>query len=94
MQNTVNLIIQLISGALGGNLAGGLLKSSPWARSSTPSRHLGWRPGRPAFKCAGVRGYGRPRHGYLERHRQYPGGRPRGGVLMAIVGAIKKALGK
>jgi hypothetical protein len=94
MGNLVPLIIQLVSGALGGNAAGALLKKlSLGGLLNSLLGILGGGLGGQLLKLLGVAtaGGGTDLGGILA---SIAGGGVGGGVLMAIVGAIKKAFTK
>ncbi len=92
--NIVSLIIQLISGALGGNAAGALMKKlSLGTALNSIVGILGGGLGGQLLKMLGVAsaGGGTDIGGILA---SIAGGGVGGGVLMAIIGAIKKAVSK
>jgi uncharacterized membrane protein YeaQ/YmgE (transglycosylase-associated protein family) len=94
MGNIVPLIIQLVSGALGGNVAGGLLKKlSLGTALNSIVGILGGGLGGQLLKVLGVAtaGGGTDIGGIIS---SVLGGGVGGGVLMAIIGAIKKAVSK
>jgi uncharacterized membrane protein YeaQ/YmgE (transglycosylase-associated protein family) len=95
MQSTVNLIIQLISGALGGNLAGGLLKKlSLGTVFNSILGILGGGLGGQVLNSLGFGDTGGPSTDIGSVIGNILGGGVGGGILMVIVGAIKKALTK
>ncbi len=94
MGNIVPLIIQLVSGALGGNVAGALLKKlSLGTLFNSLLGILGGGLGGQLLKLLGVAatGSGTDLGGILA---SVAGGGVGGGILMAIIGAIKKAFSK
>lgn len=95
MQNTVNLIIQLVSGALGGNLAGGLLKKlSLGTALNSILGILGGGLGGQLLNSLGFGDTGGPGTDIWSVVGNILGGGVGGGLLMAVVGAIKKAFSK
>jgi hypothetical protein len=94
MGNIVPLIIQLVSGALGGNAAGALLKKlSLGTVLNSIVGILGGGLGGQLLKVLGIAtaGGGTDIAGILG---SIAGGGVGGGILMAIIGAIKKAFSK
>ncbi len=95
--NIVALIIQLVSGAAGGNIAGKLLKNfslGPVGNSIVGI--LGGGLGGQILGMLGVGGSGQG-GGALDLGSilsSIAGGGVGGGVLMAIIGVIRKAIGK
>jgi hypothetical protein len=95
--NIVALIIQLVSGAVGGNLAGALLKKldlGPIGNSIVGI--LGGGVGGQLLGMLGLGGAGAG-SGALDLGTilsSIAGGGVGGGVLMAIIGAIRNAMGK
>jgi len=93
--NIAALIIQLISGAAGGNIAGGLLKK---LNLGTLGNSLaGILGGGLGGQLLGMLGAGTPAAGGLDLGSivsSIAGGGVGGGVLMAIIGAVKTALKK
>jgi uncharacterized membrane protein YeaQ/YmgE (transglycosylase-associated protein family) len=95
MQNTVNLIIQLICGALGGNLAGGLFKKlSLGTVLNSILGILGGGLGGQLLNSLGFGDTGGPGTDIWSVIANILGGGIGGGILMVIVGVIKKAFGK
>jgi uncharacterized membrane protein YeaQ/YmgE (transglycosylase-associated protein family) len=95
MQNTVNLIIQLVSGALGGNLAGGLFKKlSLGTILNSIVGLLGGGLGGQLLNSLGFGDTGGPGTDIWSVIGNILGGGVGGGILLAIIGAIKKALAK
>ncbi|MBN2246627.1 MAG: hypothetical protein JW755_12355 [Candidatus Aminicenantes bacterium] len=95
MQNTVNLIIQLVSGALGGNVAGGLLKKlSLGTVLNSILGILGGGLGGQLLNSLGFGDTGGPGTDIWSIVGNILGGGVGGGVLMAIVGTIRKAFSK
>ncbi len=94
MGNIIPLIIQLLSGAVGGNIAGGLLKKlSLGTVLNSVVGILGGGLGGQLLKVLGVgaAGGGTDIAGIVG---SILGGGIGGGALMGIIGAIKKAMGK
>lgn len=93
--NIVNLIIQLVSGAVGGNGAGALMKKlSLGTLGNSIVGILGGGLGGQLLGLLGMApaaGAGLDLNGIIS---SVLSGGVGGGVLMAIVGVIKKALGK
>lgn len=93
MEEYLPLIIQLISGAVGGNLAGSLLKNASLGRIGNSI--LGILGGGIGGYLLGMLGIdtsgGMDIAGILG---SIAGGGVGGGVLMAIIGLIKKAISK
>lgn len=86
------LIIQLISGAVGGNLAGGALKNLSMGKVwNSVVGILGGGLGGQLLGTLGMGGGGMDLTGILS---SVAAGGAGGGVLLGIVGAVKKALGK
>lgn len=95
MQNTINLIIQLVSGALGGNLAGGLLKKvSLGTALNSILGILGGGLSGQLLNSLGFGDTGGPGTDIWSVIGNILGGGVGGGVLIVIIGAIKKAFGK
>jgi uncharacterized membrane protein YeaQ/YmgE (transglycosylase-associated protein family) len=95
MQNTVNLIIQLISGALGGNLAGGLFKKlSLGTVLNSIIGILGGGLGGQLLNSLGFGDTGGPGTDIWSVIGNILGGGVGGGILMAIIGLIRKAFSK
>jgi uncharacterized membrane protein YeaQ/YmgE (transglycosylase-associated protein family) len=95
MQNTVNLIIQLVSGALGGNLAGGLFKKlSLGTVLNSIIGIVGGGLGGQLLNSLGFGDTGGPGTDIWSAIANILNGGVGGGVLMVIIGAIKKALSK
>ena len=95
--NLVQLIIQLVSGALGGNGAGALLKKL--SLGTIGNSIVGILGGGLGGQLLGLLGMApaAPAGGGLDLGgivSSVLSGGVGGGVLMAIIGAIKKALGK
>jgi hypothetical protein len=92
MGNPVPLIIQLVSGAVGGNLAGSLLKKfSLGTVLNSIVGILGGGPGGQLLNALGIAGTG----GGMDIGGivgSIAAGGVGGGVLMGIIGAIKKAV--
>ena len=80
MEEYLPLIIQLISGALGGNITGKLLKNLSLGTLGN--------------SIAGILGGGLGGYLLTMLGLGAGGGGVGGGVLMAIIGAIKNAMGK
>lgn len=95
MGNALTWIIQLVSGALGGNLAGGLLKKlSLGTIVNSILGILGGGLGGQLLKLLGVGFAGGASTDIGSIIGNIATGGVGGGVLMAIIGAIKKALSK
>jgi len=95
MGSTVALIIQLVSGALGGNLAGGLFKKlSLGAVLNSILGIVGGGLGGQLLNSVGFGDVGGPSMDFGSVIANILGGGVGGGILMAIIGAIKKALSK
>ncbi len=95
MQHTVNLIIQLISGALGGNLAGALFKKlSLGTVLNSILGILGGGLGGQLLNALGFGDTGGPGTDIWSVIGNILGGAVGGGILMVIIGAIKKAISK
>jgi len=95
MGNALTWIIQLVSGALGGNLAGGLLKKlSLGAIGNSIVGILGGGLGGQLLKLLGVGFTGGASTDIGSIIGNIATGGVGGGVLMAIIGVIKKALSK
>jgi uncharacterized membrane protein YeaQ/YmgE (transglycosylase-associated protein family) len=95
MQNTVNLIIQLISGAMGGNLAGGLFKKL--SLGMVLNSILGILGGGLCGQLLNRLGFGDtggPSTDLGSVVANILGGVVGGVILMAIIGALKKAFSK
>ncbi len=94
MEEYLPLIIQLVSGAIGGNIAGSLLKNLSLGRvGNSILGILGGGLGGYLLNMLGIGdgGGGMDLTGILG---SVAGGGVGGGVLMAIVGMIKKAMSK
>lgn len=93
MESLLPLIIQLISGAVGGNVAGSLMKdNSLGTLGNSIAGILGGGIGGQLLGMLGVAaGGGMDLAGILT---SVAGGGVGGGVLMAIIGVIKKAMAK
>ena len=90
----VSLIVQLLSGAVGGNIAGGLLqKLSLGTVGNSIVGILGGGLGGVLLNALGV-GTGGGGTDVGSVIASIAGGGVGGGVLLAIVGAIKNAMGK
>jgi uncharacterized membrane protein YeaQ/YmgE (transglycosylase-associated protein family) len=95
MQNTVNLIIQLVSGAMGGNLAGGLFKKlSLGTVLNSIIGILGGGLGGQLLNSLGFGDTGGPGTDIWSVIGNILGGGVGGGILMAIIGVIKKVFSK
>lgn len=94
MENLLPLIIQLVSGAVGGNVAGAALKNlSLGTALNSVVGILGGGLGGQLLGMLGVTTGG----GEMDLAGivgSIAGGGVGGGVLLAVIGAIKKALGK
>lgn len=94
----LGLIIQLISGAVGGNVAGGLLKNvNLGTLGNSLVGILGGGIGGQLLSMLGVAGAEAASAGSLDIASivtQIAGGGVGGGVLLVIVGLIKSALAK
>ena len=91
----VSLIIQLVSGAAGGNIAGGLLKKL--SLGPVGNSIVGILGGGLGGQLLGMLGLGGPAGGGLDIASilsSIAGGGVGGGALMAIIGAIRGAIGK
>ena len=91
----VNIIIQLISGAIGGNGAGALMKKL--SLGTIGNSIVGIIGGGLGGQLLGVLGMAPAAGGGLDLNSiisSVLSGGVGGGVLMAIIGAIKKAIGK
>ena len=91
----VPLLIQLISGAVGGNLAGSVMKNS--SLGTVWNSILGIVGGGLGGQLLGMIGIAAAPSGSLDLGSiigSIAGGGVGGGVLMAIVGAIKKSMAK
>lgn len=87
MEDSLPLIIQLISGAVGGNIAGALMKNSSMGTLwNSIIGILGGGLGGQILGMIGLDG-----NGILA---SIAGGGVGGGVILAIVGMIKKAMAK
>ena len=93
MQEYLPLIIQLISGAIGGNIAGSLLKNSSFGKiGNSILGILGGGIGGYLLSFLGIdTSGGMDIAGILG---SVAGGGVGGGILMAIIGLIKKAISK
>lgn len=95
MGNTVTLIIQLVSGALGGNLAGALFKKlSLGTVLNSILGILGGGLGGLLMNSLGFGDTGGPGTDIGSAIANILNGGVGGGILMAIIGAIKKAFSK
>ncbi|MBN1380147.1 MAG: hypothetical protein JXA41_00565 [Deltaproteobacteria bacterium] len=95
MGNLLALIIQLVCGAVGGNIAGSLLKNS--SLGTIGNSIAGIVGGGLGGQLLGLLGVGASGGGGLDIASiigSILGGGVGGGVLMAIIGIIKKALAK
>lgn len=92
----VNFIIQLVCGALGGNVAGGLLKKL--SLGTVGNSIVGIIGGGLGGQLLGLLGLGTTGFGggldLTNIIGSVAGGGVGGGVLLAVIGAVKKALGK
>jgi len=91
----VPLLIQLVSGAVGGNLAGSVMKNS--SLGTVWNSILGIVGGGLGGQLLGMIGIAAAPSGSLDLGSiigSIAGGGVGGGVLMAIVGAIKKSMAK
>jgi len=91
----VPLLIQLVSGAVGGNLAGSVMKNS--SLGTLWNSVLGIVGGGLGGQLLGLIGIAAAPSGSLDLGSiigSIAGGGVGGGVLMAIVGAIKKSMAK
>jgi uncharacterized membrane protein YeaQ/YmgE (transglycosylase-associated protein family) len=86
----VDLIIQLISGAVGGNVAGALLKK--WSLGPLGNSIVGILGGGLGGQLLGMLGIGGAGGGGILS--SIAGGGVGGAVLMIIIGLIKQAMGK
>lgn len=88
------LIIQLVSGAVGGNLAGGILKN--FSLGTLWNSVVGILGGGLGGQLLGMLGMGGGGGGMdlMGIVSQVAAGGAGGGVLLGIVGMIKKAMGK
>jgi uncharacterized membrane protein YeaQ/YmgE (transglycosylase-associated protein family) len=90
----VTLLVQLISGAVGGNLAGGIMKKlSLGTMGNSIVGILGGGLGGALLHALGI-GTGTGGMDMSSVIGSIAGGGVGGGVLLAIVGAIKNAMGK
>jgi uncharacterized membrane protein YeaQ/YmgE (transglycosylase-associated protein family) len=94
MGNLIPIIIQLVSGAVGGNVAGSLLKDK--SLGTIGNSIAGILGGGLGGQLLGLLGIGTETGGtdIASIIGSLAGGGVGGGVLMIIVGLIKKALGK
>jgi len=94
MSNILAIIIQLVSGALGGNAAGALMKK--FSLGTVLNSIVGIIGGGLGGQLLGALGVGTATGGVdlASVGGSILGGGVGGGVLMAIIGLIKKALGK
>lgn len=95
MQHTINLIIQLISGALGGNLAGRLFKK--FSLGTLLNSILGIVGGGLCGQFLNSVGFGDtggPGTDIWSVIGNILGGGVGGGILITVIGAIKKVFGK
>ncbi len=91
----IPLIIQLVSGAAGGNIAGGLLKKlNLGVLGNSIAGILGGGIGGQILGWLGLGGGGGGSLDLQSILASIGAGGAGGGVLMAIIGAIKSALGK
>lgn len=93
--NVVGLIIQLASGAVGGNVAGALLKK--FSLGTVGNSIVGILGGGLGGQILGMLGVGGAGGGAMDVGSilsSVAGGGVGGGVLMAIIGVIRKAMGK
>jgi uncharacterized membrane protein YeaQ/YmgE (transglycosylase-associated protein family) len=91
----VNIIIQLISGAIGGNGAGALMKKL--SLGTIGNSIVGILGGGLGGQLMGLLGIGTAAAGGLDLNSiisSVVSGGVGGGALMAIIGAVKKAIGK
>jgi len=94
LMDIVTLLVQLISGAVGGNIAGGLLKKfSLGTLGNSIVGILGGGLGGALLHALGV-GAGSGGIDVGSVIGSIAGGGMGGGVLLAIVGAIRSAMGK
>ncbi|MCD2258432.1 hypothetical protein [Psychroserpens luteolus] len=98
MEEYLPLIIQLVSGAVGGNLAGSLMKK--FSLGTLGNSILGLLGGGLGGQLLGMLGLGGAEAAEASASMDLPsilgsvaGGGVGGGVLMAIVGMIKSAMG-
>jgi len=90
----VTLLVQLISGAVGGNLAGGIMKKlSLGTMGNSIVGILGGGLGGAILHALGI-GTGTGGMDMSSVIGSIAGGGVGGGVLLAIVGAIRNAMGK
>lgn len=95
MGSTMALIIQLVSGALGGNLAAGLLKKlSLGTVLNSILGIIGGGLGGQLLNALGFGDAGGPGMDISSIIANILGGGVGGGALLAIIGAIKKAVAK
>ena len=94
MQNLLPVIIQLVSGALGGNAAGALMKKL--SLGTVFNSIVGIIGGGLGGQLLGILGVGTEAGGadLTSILGSIASGGIGGGVLLAIIGLIKKALGK
>jgi len=94
MENLLPLVIQLISGAVGGNVAGSLMKNQ--SLGTLWNSIVGIVGGGIGGQILGMLGIATGAGGMdiVSIIGSIAGGGVGGGVLMAIVGVIKKALSK
>jgi uncharacterized membrane protein YeaQ/YmgE (transglycosylase-associated protein family) len=91
----VPLLVQLISGAVGGNIAGGILKKlSLGTVGNSIVGILGGGLGGVLLSALGAHASGSGGVDMTSVLGSIAGGGVGGGVLLAIVGAIKNAMGK
>ena len=95
MEEYLPLIIQLVTGALGGNVAGKLLKNL--SLGTAGNSIVGILGGGLGGQLLGLLGMGSATEGSMDMSGilgSAAGGGVGGGVLMAIIGAIKNAMSK
>ncbi len=95
MEEYLPLIIQLVTGALGGNVAGKLLKNL--SLGTAGNSIVGILGGGLGGQLLGMLGMGAAAEGGMDMSGilgSVAGGGVGGGVLMAIIGAIKNAMSK
>jgi uncharacterized membrane protein YeaQ/YmgE (transglycosylase-associated protein family) len=95
MENLLPLIVQLLSGALGGNVAGSLMKNL--SMGTLLNSVVGILGGGIGGKVLGLLGLGTAAAGSMDISSilsSVAGGGVGGGILLAIVGLIKKMMAK
>ena len=95
MEEYLPLIIQLVTGALGGNVAGKLLKNL--SLGTAGNSIVGILGGGLGGQLLGMLGMGAAAEGGMDMSGilgSVAGGGVGGGVLMVIIGAIKNAMSK